>query len=40
MTGLIYALGIAITLFIVYTLVEFVWDRAQRGALSEAFAPG
>ncbi len=39
MTGLIYALGIAITLFIVYTLVEFVWDRAQRGALSEAFAP-
>jgi pilus assembly protein TadC len=39
MTGLIYALGIAITLFIVYTLVEFVWERAPRGALSDAFAP-
>ena len=40
MTGLIYALGIAITLFIVYTLVEFVWDRAQRGGALRGFCPG
>jgi hypothetical protein len=39
MTGLIYAVGIALTLFIIYTLVEFVWERAPRGALSDAFAP-
>ena len=39
MTGLIYAVGIAITLFIVYTLVEFVWERAPHGALSDAFTP-
>lgn len=39
MTGFIYAIGIAITLFIVYTLVEFVWERTPHGALSDAFTP-
>jgi Flp pilus assembly protein TadB len=39
MTGLIYAVGIAIALFIMYTLVEFVWDRAPHGALADAFTP-
>ena len=39
MTGLIYAIGIGVTVFIVYALVEFVWDRTPRGALSDAFTP-
>ena len=39
MTGLIYAIGIAVTIFIVYALVEFVWDHAPKGALSDAFMP-
>ena len=39
MTGLIYAIGIGVTVFIVYALVEFVWDRTPHGALSDAFTP-
>ena len=39
MTGLIYAVGIAIALFIIYTLVEFVWEYAAHGALTDAFTP-
>ncbi|MEI7849882.1 MAG: hypothetical protein WCK35_29080 [Chloroflexota bacterium] len=39
MTGFIYLIGIAITLFIVYTMVEFVWQRAPQGHLADAFAP-
>ena len=39
MTGLIYFIGIAVTLFIVYTLVEFVWNRTPQGQLADAFAP-
>jgi Flp pilus assembly protein TadB len=39
MTGLIYAVGIAIALFIIYTLVEFVWERTPHGALADAFTP-
>jgi Flp pilus assembly protein TadB len=39
MTGLIYFVGIAVTLFIVYAMVEFVWQRAPHGHLAEAFGP-
>ena len=39
MSGLIYAIGIGVTVFIIYTLVEFVWDRTPHGALSDAFTP-
>ena len=39
MTGFIYLVGISVTLFIVYTMVEFVWQRAPRGHLADAFAP-
>jgi hypothetical protein len=39
MTGLIYAIGIGVAVFIVYALVEFVWEQAPRGALSDALSP-
>jgi Flp pilus assembly protein TadB len=39
MTGLIYLVGIGVTLFIVYAMVEFVWQRAPHGHLADAFAP-
>jgi len=39
MTGFIYLIGITITLFIVYTMVEFVWQLAPQSHLADAFAP-
>lgn len=37
MTGFVYLVGISVTLFIVYAMVEFVWQRAPHGHLAEAF---
>ena len=39
MTGFIYLVGISVTLFIVYTMVEFVWQCAPQGHLADAFGP-
>jgi Flp pilus assembly protein TadB len=38
-TALIYIIGILITAFIAYLLVEIIWDRTPKGALSEAYSP-
>ena len=38
-TALIYIIGILVTGFIAYLLVEVVFDRAPKGALSEAYTP-
>ncbi len=37
--SLIYLIGILVTVFIAYLLVEVVFDRAPKGALSEAYTP-
>jgi Flp pilus assembly protein TadB len=39
MSGLIYFVGIAVTLYIVYTMVEFVWQSGPQSHLADAFAP-
>jgi len=36
--ALIYLIGILITAFIAYLMVEIVWERAPKGALSEAYS--
>lgn len=37
--ALIYLIGILVAAFIAYLLVEIVWERAPKGALSEAYSP-
>jgi Flp pilus assembly protein TadB len=39
MTGLIYLVGISVAVFIIYAMVEFVWERAPQGHLADAFGP-
>ncbi len=37
--ALIYLIGILVAAFIAYLLVEIIWDRTPKGALSEAYSP-
>jgi tight adherence protein C len=37
--ALIYLIGILVTAFIAYLLVEIIWDRTPKGALAEAHSP-
>jgi Flp pilus assembly protein TadB len=37
-TGLIYLIGILIAAFIVYLMIEIVWERAPKGALADAYS--